>query len=111
MNHCRTDNPEYHHTPDFDYSDADERADDARKQQRRDEFWDIFCHGDKKEALNMAENIMLMDEDLYNAVLETLVMKMAKQQPETALGKQADKSARNYMNDCIDDGSDTWSKS
>jgi len=114
MNNCRTDNPAYHQTSAFNHSDADEKADDAKRKNREEEFWSIFVHGDnlngdKFEALKLAETIMLRDDDLYQAAIKVVADAIALSLPKTVIEKQADSSARSYMNLSLDTGSDNWS--
>jgi len=111
MNTCRTDQADYHHTKAFNYTDADEAQDEANKENRRDEFWDVFVHGGKDEAMKLAETIMLRDADLYQAAIKMVVDAMAVSMPKTAFERQADSSGRDYMNECLNDSSDDWSES
>ena len=111
MNNCRTSNPAYNQTPNFNYTDADEAQDNVDREVREDEFWDVFVHGDKDEAMKLAETIMLKDDDLYQAAIKAVADAMAVSMPKSAFERQADSSGRDYMNECLNDGSDTWSES
>lgn len=104
----RTDSPNYDKTPAWNHSDADEKADDKKREIREDEFWDVFVHGDKSEALKLAETIMLLDPALYQAAIKVVADAMAVSMAKSPLEKIADSAARDYMNDAINDGSDSW---
>lgn len=110
----RTDTATYSQTPAYNYSDADEKADDKKREIREDEFWSIFVHGDNLngdmfESIKIAEDIMHGNDKLYAAAIKVVAQAIAVSTPKSPLEKIADSAARDFMNSAIDTNTDDWS--
>jgi len=109
MDKCRTDVASYHNPYDS-ITAAKEEKEDNRRSRRADDFWSIFVHGTgtKNEDTDLAENILLQDEDLYLAVIKFIANEIGLAKATCKLGVLAQEAAINYKDECILDGSDKW---